>query len=448
MYGIINGYAPTADRLEAQMAWLNQITKILEEYGDTIIIFGGDINEGLTNLDKFVNIDKWKPTEYVLGWKEVCNEFQMLDIWRVLNPLARKYTWKQGTCKKNLRRSRLDFWIVSSSIMYQVDETTILPGYGSDHSLITLSLFKQKRSEQGPSFWKFNVSLLREKVYTDKVTTEIARLKVKYDDIKDKGLKWDLIKMELRMGAISFSKFLAKNKRECIKELLKKQIELDNNIAGDPSEETLQEAEKVKVEIEKHNASKARGAWLRSKADWVEYGEKNSSFFLKLETRNKQIKNITALIDDQGKHITEPGEILDEELRYYKELYTQPPDSTIADRENAKQFFFSEETPKISAELKELCDANISMQEVGVALKDLKNGKTPGTDGFPPDFYKFFWKDIGILVYESLQNTIEKGEMSIDQRRGVINLIPKKDKDPRHLKNWRPISLLIQIIRY
>jgi hypothetical protein len=37
---------------------------------------------------------------------------------------------------------------------------------------------------------------------------------------------------------------------------------------------------------------------------------------------------------------------------------------------------------------------------------------------------------------------MEKGEMSIDQRRGVINLIPKKDKDVRYLKNWRPISLL------
>ena len=39
-------------------------------------------------------------------------------------------------------------------------------------------------------------------------------------------------------------------------------------------------------------------------------------------------------------------------------------------------------------------------------------------------------------------NAIDKGELSIDQRRGVISLIPKKDKDIRRLKNWRPISLL------
>ena len=52
--------------------------------------------------------------------------------------------------------------------------------------------------------------------------------------------------MELRTGAISFSKFNAKQKRDNIKNLLMKQVVLENQIAKDPSDNTLREAESIK----------------------------------------------------------------------------------------------------------------------------------------------------------------------------------------------------------
>jgi exonuclease III len=322
IFGLINGYAPTSDRLEEQLVWLEAIITILEDFGDTSIILGGDINDGLTSLDKFIGRERWKESRYVLGWKEACQEYQLVDIWRILNPLAHKHTWKQGTNKKNLRRSRLDFWLISSGLMYSVDNTLILPGYGSDHSLITLSLYKQESIKQGPSFWKFNVSLLKDKVYIDKTLQSIVELKIKYGDIGDKGLKWDVIKMELRSGAISYSKFLAKSKRDRMKELMTKQVELEEELSKNPTDEIIGQASQIKEEIESINAEKARGAMLRSKAEWVEFGEKNSSYFLKLENRNKQVKNISMLLDDNDDEITGQNDILEAELKYYKSLYT------------------------------------------------------------------------------------------------------------------------------
>jgi hypothetical protein len=40
-------------------------------------------------------------------------------------------------------------------------------------------------------------------------------------------------------------------------------------------------------------------------------------------------------------------------------------------------------------------EGNLSFKECGESLKLMKNGKSPGSDGFTVDFYKFFWNDIG-----------------------------------------------------
>ena len=70
------------------------------------------------------------------------------------------------------------------------------------------------------------------------------------------------------------------------------------------------------------------------------------------------------------------------------------------------------------------------------------NNKTPGSDGFTIEFYRFFWPAIGPIMVDSFNYAFKNGEMSISQKRGIISLIPKKDKDKKYLKNWRPISLL------
>ena len=70
------------------------------------------------------------------------------------------------------------------------------------------------------------------------------------------------------------------------------------------------------------------------------------------------------------------------------------------------------------------------------------NNKTLGSDGFTIEFYRFFWPAIGPIMVDSFNYAFENGEMSISQKRGIISRIPKKDKDKKYLKNWRPITLL------
>ncbi len=55
-------------------------------------------------------------------------------------------------------------------------------------------------------------------------------------------------------------------------------------------------------------------------------------------------------------------------------------------------------------------------KEILDALKHLHNCKTPGTDGFPPDFYKFFLLDIKLILIESIEYAIVTGELSVEQK--------------------------------
>ena len=45
-------------------------------------------------------------------------------------------------------------------------------------------------------------------------------------------------------------------------------------------------------------------------------------------------------------------------------------------------------------------------------------------------------------MIDSFKYALKEGSLSINQKLGIISLIPKKDKKKNYLKNWRPISLL------
>ena len=72
----------------------------------------------------------------------------------------------------------------------------------------------------------------------------------------------------------------------------------------------------------------------------------------------------------------------------------------------------------------------------------MESNKSPGSDGFPAEFYKVFWNDISTLFVNAINCSFQKGQLSVTQRHGIISRLPKKDKNPLFLKNWRPITLL------
>jgi hypothetical protein len=270
----------------------------------------------------------------------------------------------------------------------------------------------------------------------EKITNSLC--KGNYGTITNKALLWDTVKCEIRTITVSHACFRAKQKHAVEKNIMDRLEYLEARISlGELNH--IEEQDSLKRELEDIHIEQGRGAMIRSRADLIDCDEKCSKYFLNLEKRNYKTKYIKSLLNADGKEITEPNDILREEESFYKNLYqtrNTPLEHTLNDCS------FIQDSKHLSQGDKEKSDKDKTVEELGKNLRMLPNNKSPGCDGLTAEFYKFFWKDIKNMLFDSFIYSFHSGILSLDQRRAILSLIPKANKDLRHLKNWRPLSLL------
>ena len=110
------------------------------------------------------------------------------------------------------------------------------------------------------------------------------------------------------------------------------------------------------------------------------------------------------MIDSNGNHISDQSLILQEQENFYPKLYS--PQNKC----NSYQCFF-DHNYKLTDEQKSICEGNLTFDEGSKALKMMSNGKSPGSDGFTVDFYKFFLKALGPFLCRSLHCGYEKEQL-------------------------------------
>ena len=122
----------------------------------------------------------------------------------------------------------------------------------------------------------------------------------------------------------------------------------------------------------------------------VEEGEKNSKYFLNLEKRNYNIKHIKKLMCNTGVVLTNPKAIIEEEKNYYKKLYSSNIENNFNLSSTELRFLDNPKIPKLSVIDKHFCDMTLQKKNYALALTNLANDKSPGSDGLSTNFYKFF----------------------------------------------------------
>ena len=252
--------------------------------------------------------------------------------------------------------------------------------------------------------------------------------------------KWELLKVEIKMSTIQFSTEKNKIIQLKYKNNFEEITRISNLLVKDPNCPTLNQTyNSLKLQQELFDLNQSKGAQIRSKIKYIEEGEKNTKYFLNMEKARANLNTIHEL-NTNNNTILDPILIVDEIKTFYSDLYAK--DNTIDDSYNSLVSFLKiSDYPVLTEEDKLSCEGELSLSELSTALSSLNNDSSAGCDGISTSFYKFFWKKLKYILLECFNDAIKKGELSTNQKRGIITLL-HKGGDRTDLSNWRPISLL------
>ena len=440
---LVNVYGPSSGDCPL---FFDTISDIIDDIGNELIVCGGDWNVVLDakidcrNYLSAINRPRSRKKIFDLMIKH-----ELVDVFRKLTD-KRKYTWRKFN---SIKQARLDFFLISEGLISDVMCCEIGKSYRSDHSLVTLFIKKDpwKRDRQ---YWKFNNSLLKDTAYIKEIKNTIQNVKKDYalpvynheniDCVPDTNLDllvsdqlfFEMILLKIREKTICYSSHKKKSESKYERELVDKIKNLTDNL----NEACLELLETKRTELQQLRDKRTEGMVIRSRVQWLQHGEKPSKYFCNLEKRNFVDRSMSCLEREDGQVIYEQEDILKEVSKFYQTLYTKQKVIEV-DIEN---IIFDIQTLN-DTESNEL-EGRLSFAEACEALKNMKNNKSPGQDGFTVEFFKFFFNDIGHFLVRSINEGFSKQCLSVTQRQGVIICLPKEGKPKQFVKNWRPISLL------
>ncbi|XP_072943439.1 uncharacterized protein [Epargyreus clarus] len=145
---------------------------------------------------------------------------------------------------------------------------------------------------------------------------------------------------------------------------------------------------------------------------------------------------LTQLRTGAGTTVATRPEVLREIEKFYGQLYTtsRAPLRPVFDKRATLTRHYTEDIP------------DVSLYEIRMALKQLKNNRAPGEDGITTELLKAGGKPILIALQQLFDSVISQGIAPEAWSKSVVVLFFKKG-DTSLLKNYRPIALLSHVYK-
>ncbi|WMV13963.1 hypothetical protein MTR67_007348 [Solanum verrucosum] len=175
----------------------------------------------------------------------------------------------------------------------------------------------------------------------------------------------------------------------------------------------------------------------KSRALWLNEGDKNTKFFHKIANAHRRYNNIDQLMI-HGELNQEPSRIKGEIVEYYKRLYKESSQWRLE--------YINVQCPVLTEEDNQALQSNFEESEVLRCLKLCAVDKAAGPDGFTMGFFIKCWDVVKQDIMDTFQNFYEHEVFVKSFNATFIALIPKK-KGAKELRDFRPISLIGSIYK-
>ena len=156
------------------------------------------------------------PTSLVEAFKNLADECELNDVWRIFNGASKEYSWSRKTNDAFIAR-RLDYILLNDNALNAATNVQLVSFSSSDHRAVHLSL-QISDAKRGPGYYKFNNLLLRDITFISEMKILIREF-VLANTNNDPTITLELLKIKIRERSIQYSKMKATNKRNILIQL-------------------------------------------------------------------------------------------------------------------------------------------------------------------------------------------------------------------------------------
>lgn len=313
---LICAYAPNC----FDQYFYDSLASLLLDLSEFELLIGGDFNAvWLHEIDRTGVTESRDQQLSSKALRELAADHGLVDIWRVMNPSSRDFSF-YSACHKTF--SRIDYVLASSTLFSNIDSTTLCPSLLSDHRMVLCTFLIRPGQPRAPR-WRFNTSLLQNNVFITELEAELKDfIFINSASVDDPRALWDAIKGCIRNKTVSFASNLNKNRKRRIDFLETEIAAIEQSMLNDMSPENMNKRQKLLDELNSFLRQKTELIMHRTRQNYY-INSARPSRLLALKLRaNNQLANIATIRTEEGSLTSDPVKINDTFKAFFQKLYT------------------------------------------------------------------------------------------------------------------------------